>query len=515
MASARRAAVAALVGLVAVGWAASAGPIGAAWAAGGGSGGSSGSHSEHAACGAASPGFARCFVHLLDSSTSSSATPSGLPPWALTEGYGFPATTNLSTTTTPPGTGQTVAVVDAYDDPTIASDLSAFSSEVGLPPCTGACVTKVNQSGGTLYPRSNSGWDLEISLDVEWVHALAPGANILLVEASSNSNSNLFTAVSYAASHASYVSMSWGGGESSSETSLDSYFKTSGVSYFAASGDNGAGAEYPSSSPYVVSVGGTTLNLTNSGGTYSYAGETDWSGGGGGCSAYEAAAAAQYGYSSFPQANCGTRRGAPDLSLDADPNTGVSVYDTSGQSGWLTVGGTSASTQFVAAEAAVAHDAMTPSFVYGSTLPFHAIPTCTNGEPSVTSGYNLCTGLGSWNPANASTSGTGGGTGGGGGGTTSTISVSSVSYFLSGRHSSTLNISVALSPAVSNASVSITLYHNGSVYGTGTNTTGSTGTTGFYVSNAPPGTYTTTVTNVSAPGYTWDGATPNNTFTKN
>ena len=124
-------------------------------------------------------------------------------------------------------------------------------------------------------PRADSGWALEISLDVEWVHAIAPGAKILLVEASSNSFTNLMAAEDYAKAHAQYVSNSWGGSEFSGEATYDSHFAASGVSFFVSSGDNGAPAEYPSASPNVISVGGTTLNLDSSGAVTS---ETGWSG---------------------------------------------------------------------------------------------------------------------------------------------------------------------------------------------------------------------------------------------
>src|SRR5262249_51844593 len=119
------------------------------------------------------------------------------------------------------GAGQTIAIVDAYDDPNVVSDLAAFSSAYGLP---AANISVVNQTGGSIKPRADSGWALEISLDVQWAHAIAPGASILLVEANSNSDSDLLAAVDYAAAHASVVSMSWGGGEFSSELSLESHF---------------------------------------------------------------------------------------------------------------------------------------------------------------------------------------------------------------------------------------------------------------------------------------------------
>ncbi len=151
----------------------------------------------------------------------------------------------------------------------------------------------MNQTGGTSYPRANSGWALEINLDIQWAHAIAPGAKILLVEASSNSFSNLLAAENYASAHAGYVSNSWGAGEFSGENSYDSYFSRSGVSFFVSAGDAGLPAEYPSASPNVISVGGTTLNFNADGSVKS---ETGWSDGGGGCSKYESATSVQAGF---------------------------------------------------------------------------------------------------------------------------------------------------------------------------------------------------------------------------
>jgi subtilase family serine protease len=128
-------------------------------------------------------------------------------------------------------------------------------------------------------PRADAGWALEISLDVQWAHAIAPGASILLVEATSNRFGDLLAAEDYARTHAEYVSNSWGASEFSGETAYDSYFVQPGVSFFVSAGDNGLPAEYPSSSPNVISVGGTTLKFTSSG---TLASETGWSGGGAG-----------------------------------------------------------------------------------------------------------------------------------------------------------------------------------------------------------------------------------------
>ncbi|MGZ4414653.1 MAG: S53 family peptidase, partial [Gaiellaceae bacterium] len=272
--------------------------------------------------------------------------------------------------------------------------------QFGLPPCTTAngCFTKVNQTGGTSYPRKDAGWALEISLDIQWAHAIAPGATILLVEASSNSFANLLAAEDYARGNAQYVSNSWGGSEFSGESSYDSHFAQSGVSFFVSSGDSGLPAQYPSASPNVISVGGTTLNFSS--GTFTT--ETGWSGSGGGCSVYETATSAQSSFSEYGQVNCGGRRSTPDVSLDADPASGVSVYDTTryqGQAGWFRVGGTSASSPMWAGRSAVAGATVNSAYVYTTnttnSITYRDITVGNNGASALT-GYDLVTGRGSW-----------------------------------------------------------------------------------------------------------------------
>src|SRR5260370_33981537 len=170
------------------------------------------------------------------------------------------------------GAGQTIAIVDAFDDPNIFKDLDVFDNTFGLPGPASSVLTKATPQG---KPHTNSSWAGEISLDVEWAHAIAPGAHILLVEARSNSLSNLLSAVSYANSQSGVVavSMSWGGGEVSAETAYDSYFTTPGITYTAAAGDS-PGAIWPSTSPTVISVGGTTLAGLYIEGNYSSATDT-------------------------------------------------------------------------------------------------------------------------------------------------------------------------------------------------------------------------------------------------
>lgn len=264
----------------------------------------------------------------------------GLTPAIIRTAYEFSTTGNE-------GAGQTIAIVDAYDDPNIAKDLANFDQNFGIAgtnannPSTDSqsvlrFLTKVNETGGTTLPAGNASWAQEISLDVEWAHAVAPAANILLVEASSNSNTDLLKAAQFAATRASVVSMSWGGAEFSGENGYDSTFAVPGVSFIASTGDTGGIKEWPAESPNVLAVGGTTLSNSNG----VYVSESAWSGSGGGTSGFEAKPAYQ---SNLTFAN----RSGPDVAFDANPNSGFAVYDSyryQSQAGWLVIGGTSAGT---------------------------------------------------------------------------------------------------------------------------------------------------------------------------
>ncbi len=358
-----------------------------------GTGGAANANADAAAvCPAPAVGAAHCHALVVTDAhgnPAATSSPTGLSPATIKSVYGF-------TTSSTAGAGTTIAIVDAYDDPSAESDLNVFSSQYGLPACTtsNGCFSKVNQTGGTSYPSKNAGWALEISLDVQWAHAIAPGARILLVEASSNSFANLLAAEDYAKTHAQYVSNSWGASEFSGESGYDGHFAQSGVSFFVSAGDAGLPAEYPSASPNVISVGGTTLNFSGS----TFSSETGWSSGGGGCSAYETATSAQSGFGGYAQVSCGGMRATPDVSLDADPSSGVSVYDTTryqGQSGWFKVGGTSASSPMWAGRAAVSGSAVSAATVYGNTITFRDITSGNNGAPCLV-GFDLCTGRGSW-----------------------------------------------------------------------------------------------------------------------
>jgi subtilase family serine protease len=306
-------------------------------------------------------------------------------------GYSLP--TNASTS-------QTIAIVDAYDDPNIASDLAVYSTYYGLPSCTttNGCFRKVNQSGGTSYPSANSGWALEISLDVEVAHAICQNCKIVLVEASSNSFANLGAAENEAAAlGANVISNSWGGGEFSSETSYDTaYFNHPGVMITASAGDSGYGVEYPAASRYVTAVGGTTLNLNAD---QSYQSESVWNGTGSGCSLYEPKPSWQH------DSGC-SRRTVADVSADADPNTGAAVYDTvpySGQSGWFQVGGTSLAAPLIGSVYALTGSASGNNYgsaPYAQANQLHDVTTGSNGSCSVfylcnaQAGYDGPTGLG-------------------------------------------------------------------------------------------------------------------------
>ncbi len=364
---------------------------------------------------AATPGVMRCFaLRRTDlkavSSLAPNATPSGLGPSDLAGAYKLGAG----------GSGATVAVVDAYDDPKAEADLGTYRAQYGLGACTTAngCFKKVNGSGQTSpLPTADTGWAGEISLDLDMVSATCPACHILLVEAASPDNAPLFTAINTAVSlGAKYVSNSWGGDETSDESTYDTYLNHPGVAITVSSGDDGTGAEYPATSRYVTAVGGTSLSRSSSaarGWT-----EKAWSDAGSGCSAYETKPTWQ-----SVTTTC-TRRAEADVSAVADPATGVAVYQTYGASGWSVYGGTSASAPIIASLYALAGTPGTAD--YPASYPYaHAgnlfdvtsgsngscgAPICTAG-----SGWDGPTGLGSPN-GTAAFSGTGTGTGGGGGG---------------------------------------------------------------------------------------------------
>ncbi len=335
------------------------------------------------------------------------------------------------------GTGETIAIIDAFDDPKfvsrnnsadvsqdpnfLASDLHQFDLQYNLPEPAGF-FTKVDQTGGTNYPIGDTGWGTEIALDVEWVHALAPGAKIILVEANSNYDSDLLNgAAVWARDHsgAQVVTMSFGGDESGGDPTTNSIFQSPadhGITWLASTGDSGVPGGYPSFSPNVVAVGGTTL--TAPGGVYGS--ESGWSGSGGGISADESQPSYQQGlliHSGNTVINQNGKRATPDVAFDADLNSGVAVCDSYSQGTdypWIRVGGTSFSSPAWAAMMGITDEIRAnhglPSLDGPSgTLPtlyqiyntpsryaydFHDVTAGSNGYSAAT-GYDLVTGMGS------------------------------------------------------------------------------------------------------------------------
>jgi subtilase family serine protease len=294
------------------------------------------------------------------------------------------------------GGSGTIAIVGAYDDATIEADLAAFDKQFGLPSCTklNGCLTQHVMSA---KESDNAGWDLETSLDIEWAHAIAPNAKLLLVEATTQSGTNLLKAVDYAAAQqgVASISMSWGGAEFPEETSLDAHFESAaGAVFFASSGDNGSGASWPAASPYVISVGGTHVSTLGG----SFLSETAWQGSGGGVSAYEKEPAYQATYS-IPKA--GGMRAIPDVAYDADPASGFPIYY---RGSWREVGGTSAGAPQWAAIAALG-SGIAPQRLYAdkagsnTTAYFRDIVSGTNGNCgylcTARKHYDYVTGLGS------------------------------------------------------------------------------------------------------------------------
>jgi subtilase family serine protease len=326
---------------------------------------------------------------------SAEKAPSGVTPAEIKKIYGLPST----------GGKGTIAIIDAYDDANLESDLAVFDKQYNLPLCTTAngCFEKHKMASST---SSNANWAMETSLDVEWAHAIAPTAKILLVEAKTQSGANLLSAVDYAAARKDVVavSMSWGGPEFSDELSLDTHFSSSsGPAFFASSGDNGTGASWPASSPNVIGVGGTSLELASSG---TLIAESAWSGSGGGVSAYEKEPSYQ---STYKISKANGMRAIPDVSYNADPKSGYPIYVTSGsgkkaKGAWYTVGGTSAGSPQWAAIQALGSSAALSKFYKDkastSTLKyFRDITSGSNGTCQyycdARSRYDYVTGLGS------------------------------------------------------------------------------------------------------------------------
>jgi subtilase family serine protease len=346
----------------------------------------------------------RCLLSGFSPVTSSGYTPSQIIGAYQLNAITFTSSTGL--TVKGDGAGETIALIEIYSDPNLSSDLETFDAKYSLPDPT---LTVVDQAGSQTDP----GWSVEQSLDVEWAHAIAPGANIMVVEAAASSSQtlelqNLLNAVNTARNSAGVVavSMSWGFSELPTEVNNDTFFTTpaghSGITFIAASGDDGT-VEYPAASPNVLSVGATTLNLGRSG---TYGSETPWFESGGGYSPYEHEPAYQQ---SVQQTGM---RSTPDVAFDGDPSTGVEVYSTdpnTGQGSWQAVGGTSLGTpawagiiaivdQGRALEGRSSLDGPTqtlPSLYAASSNNFNAVSASQNGHESPFGGFDPFGGHGS------------------------------------------------------------------------------------------------------------------------
>ncbi|MFF0966164.1 putative Ig domain-containing protein [Streptomyces sp. NPDC003703] len=442
-------------------------------------------------CADARPGEASCFAQRRTDiqqrlASALAAAPSGLSPANLHSAYNLPSSG---------GSGLTVAVVDAYNDPNAESDLATYRSQFGLSACTKAngCFKQVSQTGSTTsLPTNDSGWAGEEALDIDMVSAVCPNCNIILVEANSPTDADLGTAENEAvALGAKFVSNSWGGDEESSQTSLDSqYFKHPGVAITVSSGDSGYGAEYPATSQYVTAVGGTALTTASNSRGWN---ETVWNtnsteGTGSGCSAYDPKPSWQ------TDTGCAKRMEA-DVSAVADPATGVAVYDTYGGSGWAVYGGTSASAPIIAGVYALAG---TPGasdypakYPYGHTANLNDVTSGSNGSCSTAyfcraaAGYDGPTGWGTPSGTAAFTAGSS---------TGNTVTVTDP-----GSQSTTVGGSVSLQiHATDSAGAALTYTATGLPSGLSVN--GSTGLITGTASTA--GTYQVTVTAKDSTGAT-------------
>ena len=457
-------------------------------------------------CATAAPGSASCFAQRrtdikqqLASAVhaNAAAAVSGLSPANLHSAYALPSTG---------GSGLTVAVVDAYNDPNAASDLATYRSNFGLSACTVAsgCFKQVSQTGSTTsLPTNDTGWAGEEALDIDMVSAVCPNCNIILVEATSATDANLGAAENEAvALGAKFVSNSWGGSESSSQTSEDtSYFKHPGVAITVSSGDEAYGAEYPATSQYVTAVGGTALSTSSNsrGWTESVWKTSSTEGGGSGCSAYDAKPTWQ------TDTGC-TKRMEADVSAVADPATGVAVYDTYGGSGWAVYGGTSASSPIIAGVYALAG---TPGssdypakYPYSHTSNLYDVTSGNNGSCTTSyfctagTGYDGPTGWGTPDGTAAFTSGTT---------TGNTVTVTNPGS------QSTVTGSTASLQISATDSASATLTYSASGLPTGLSISSSTGLISGTASTA--GTYAVTVTATDSTGasgsasFTWTVST--------
>jgi subtilase family serine protease len=317
---------------------------------------------------------------------------SGLTPAQIETAYGLGGLTFGGQAAN--GAGQTIAIVDAFSDPNIQTELAVFDSTNNLPAPPSLRIE--GETGTAALPPVDAGWAQEQALDVEWAHALAPGASIVLIEANSGTIPDLMAGVRVAAAIAgvSVVTMSWSGSEALyASPSYDSLFATPGITFVAASGDYGlaGGVQYPASSPNVVSVGGTSLVVDSSG---NYLGETHWFGSSGGLSSFEP----ESPYQSSVQTT--GARSTPDVTFDGNPNTGVGVYSidpTTGQGTWITIAGTSLGAQAWGAVIAIVDQGrtLTNQGTLSSEQALSALYSIPSSDfHSVDGGFNARTGLG-------------------------------------------------------------------------------------------------------------------------
>jgi subtilase family serine protease len=310
--------------------------------------------------------------------------PDRLNPLAVPAGYGPSDLRDAYNITGSGSSSYTIAIVDAYGYTNAEADLAVYRSQYGLPACTTAngCFRKVDQRGGTSYPRMDVGWAQEQALDLDMASAMCPGCKILLVQSDNNSFTNIGAAVNRAATMgADAISNSYGGSESGT-SSLESIYDKPGLAVTVSSGDAGYGVEFPAASPHVTAVGGTSLSV--SGNARGWA-ETVWGGAGSGCSAV-------YSKPSWQNdAGC-TRRTVADVSAVANPNTGVAVYGPVNRrnSSWMVFGGTSVSAPLIAGVYGVSGNAAN----YGSDPYGHAssLFDVTSGSNGSCGGSYLCTG---------------------------------------------------------------------------------------------------------------------------
>jgi subtilase family serine protease len=460
----------------------------------------------HACSATHAVGHESCFalkrsgIHPVQAGVSPNAIPSGVGygPSQLQSAYG------LTSASASNGSGRTIALVDAYDYPNAASDLAAYRSAAGLP---AANFRKVNQNGATSpLPSpapSNDDWTGEAALDLDMASAICPLCNIVLVEAQDDQGTGLYVAQNTAASLAGYISNSWGGGEDSSVTSSDSTYFThaSGIVTTVSAGDSDYGVSYPATSPKVVSVGGTALRTASNSRGWT---ESVWNtsagseGTGSGCSAFEAKPSWQ-GALSLPS-GCNNRIDN-DLAADADPATGVAVYDTSnGNGGWNEIGGTSASSPMVAAMFALAGNAgANPAQdVYQHTGNFFDVTSGNDGtcSPSylctAAAGFDGPTGWGTPNGIAGLQTGTSGG--------------NAVTVTNPGNQSSTVGTAVSLQIHATDSVSGQTLTYSASGLPAGLSINSSTG-----LISGTPTTATTYSTAVTAKDTT--GATGSTSFT--